>query len=109
MTTPQRGTPLGLVDKPTTFGPPDPSAQWHEYPNGLVDLSRPTTGLASSNEGPALEPGTFEIESEGGRKIRIAGKKAALVVIDMQKCVVLPLRASWATADRLAAFSWTRG
>ncbi|KZP01055.1 Isochorismatase hydrolase [Calocera viscosa TUFC12733] len=90
MTTTQRGTPLPFVDKPTTFGPPDPSAQWHEYPNGLVDLSRPANGLAESSDGLVLEPGTFEIECEGGRKIRIAGRKAALVVIDMQNFFLSP-------------------
>ncbi|KZO90027.1 hypothetical protein CALVIDRAFT_543069 [Calocera viscosa TUFC12733] len=66
MTTTERGTPLPLVEKPTAFGPPDPSVQWHEYPNGLVDLSRPANGLAESSDGLVLEPGTFEIECEGG-------------------------------------------
>jgi len=90
MTTTQRGTPLSFVEKPTTFGPAEADAQWHEYPSGLVDLSRPTKGLANSKEGPVLEAGNFEIECEGGRKIRVAGNKAALVVIDMQNFFLDP-------------------
>ena len=89
------------VEKATEYG--NTASWWVEYPDGLVDLSRSVhlpvdkeasetvTRLPSNikvadvKDSPERKTGQVDIEVDGGRKIRIAAKRSALVVVDMQK------------------------
>ncbi|KZT60572.1 Isochorismatase hydrolase [Calocera cornea HHB12733] len=80
------------VAHPTAYGGQAPHTQWHEYPSGLIDLSRPAGGISSSPTGPPLEEGSgcFELRVEGQRRVRVSARAAALVVVDMQNFFLLP-------------------
>ena len=75
------------VDKTTTWGLSKDNF-WVEYPSGLVDLSRTP---ADGTEEPRIKDGQFEFNVLNDRRLRIAGSKSAVIIVDMQKCVMTSL------------------
>lgn len=76
------------VEEPHNFGSVKGGSFWVEYPSGLVDLtcSNPWLPEYKSSSPPPKKPdGELEIDVDGGRKIRIATAKTAIVIVDMQK------------------------
>lgn len=100
--------PRPRIAAPTEFG--DAPNFWVEYPNGLVDLTRsaplpPASRHASSLrpaeltpvlEDPAPQPPPlqdttqFELQVDGERTLRLNRATTAIVIVDMQKCVLCP-------------------
>ena len=72
------------VDSPTEYG--NDLSFWVEYPNGLVDLTRSTHVNADTGiEPPISTTEHLDIAVDGDRVTRVARKRTALVIIDMQK------------------------
>lgn len=88
------------VQTATVFG--NPSSFWVEYPSGLVDLTRSPSNRpdGSSNIStpkdlapPALDSTSqWELEVEQDRVLRLNKSTTAIVIIDMQKYGISPLK-----------------
>lgn len=80
------------VEKPTVYGGLTSETQWHEYPSGLIDLSRPSVGISTNPEGPQLAEGSglLELGVDGERRVRVRAEGAAVVVVDMQNFFLMP-------------------
>lgn len=74
-----------LLREAKTFGNVTNGSFWVEYPSGLIDLTRSCPLVPGVSKAPAKSNGQLEIEVEGNRTLRIDVKKAAIVIVDMQK------------------------
>ena len=72
------------VDSPTEYG--NDLSFWVEYPSGLIDLTRLTHAATDMEREPPFDSSEhLDITVDGGRVVRVARKRTALVIIDMQK------------------------
>ena len=72
------------VDSPTEYG--NDLSFWVEYPSGLVDLTRSTHADTNTKNDPPIDSSEhLDITVDGGIVVRVARKRTALVVVDMQK------------------------
>ena len=102
--------PRPHISVATEFG--NAASFWVEYPSGLVDLTR-TTHLpkaAKAHSQPKAEQGAvhedavpepplvsntqWELHVDGDRTLRLNKSTTAIVIVDMQKCVIESLQLS---------------